>query len=478
MLCALLNGAMLLHAADKKPAPPPKPVTASKPAAAARKPAATNGTKAGPAAGTHTTFAGPAARGPIANAPTTTSRTASGTMAARPALSPRGTTERTLRSGQTVSLRPDGRPRDIRDVAHQMQVHRELGGGRRVMVDRPDHSRTFFERGRPGYVQRPFAFRGHEFARRTYIYHGRVYSHFYRAYPYRGLYLHVYAPVAYYPRAYYAWAYRPWGSPVVYSWGYADSPWYGYYGYYFVPAPAYASAPEWLTDYMISADLQQAYAAQADLGGAPPAAETPASAGPMLTPEIKQQIAAEVRNQIALENQEAQLNAAQADIDPGSSGIDRLLNDKQAHIFVVGSPLDVVDATETECSLSEGDVLALQGPSAPNAQAASLVVLASKGAKECGRQATVTVALEDLQEMQNHMRATIDQGLEDLKTKQGQDGLPPLPPAAQQAQAQAQYAPLAPPSDPDAAAEIQQQADKADQLEKDASAELSASHGN
>jgi hypothetical protein len=49
-----------------------------------------------------------------------------------------------------------------------------------------------------------------------------------------------------------------------------------------------------------------------------------------MTPEVKQTIANGVRNQLALENQEAQQNAPQQDVDPGSSGIARLLSDGDA----------------------------------------------------------------------------------------------------------------------------------------------------
>ena len=163
-----------------------------------------------------------------------------------------------------------------------------------------------------------------------------------------------------------------------------------------LPYSSYPSASYWLTDYMISSDLQAAYAAHQEAGevdGAPPAAAGP----PELTPEVKQQIADEVRNQLALENQEAALNAHQQDVDPGSSGIDRMLSDAakgKQHVFVVGSALDVVDASQTECALSDGDVLALQTAPPADAKAADLVVLSSKGGQECQKQAVVSVAFE------------------------------------------------------------------------------------
>jgi hypothetical protein len=359
----------------------------------------------------------------------------------------------------------------VHDPGRGLDVHRGLNGNRAISVERADHSRVFAERGRPGFVQRPYSFRGHDFAQRTYFYHGRAYTHLYHGYAYRDEYLHVYAPGFYYRPAFYGWAYNPWAMPIAFGWGWGGSPWFGYYGYYFQPYPVYPSAAYWLTDYVISSDLQTAYAAQQEAGEVDGA---PASAGgpPELTPDVKQQIADEVRGQLALENQEAQQNTQQQDVDPSSSGINRILldadNGKQ-HVFVVGSALDVVDTSQTECSLSDGDVLALRTPPPADAAVANLVVLSSKGGTECQKQATVSVSLTDLQEMQNHLRETIDQGLQDLQAKQGTGGLPALPPSAQGQPAPAEYAALAPPPDPNASTEIQQQTQQADQAESEAS---------
>jgi hypothetical protein len=345
-----------------------------------------------------------------------------------------------------------------------MDVHHGLNGNRAISVERADHSRVFAERGRPGFVQRPYSFHGHDFARRTYFYHGREYSHFYHGYGYRGLYLNVYAPGFYYRPAFYGWAYNPWATPIAFGWGWGGNPWFGYYGYYFQPYPVYPSAAFWLTDYIISSDLQTAYAAHQDAGevdGAPTSAGEP----PELTPDVKQQIADEVRNQLALENQEAQQDTQHQDVDPASSGIARMLADGKPHVFVVGSALDVVDTSQTECALSDGDVLQLQTSPPADAVVANLVVLASKGGSECQKQDTVSVQLTDLQEMQNHMRENIDQGLQDLQAKQGTGGIPALPPSAQSQPAPAQYAAVAPPPDPNAGTEIQQQNQQADQAE-------------
>jgi hypothetical protein len=180
---------------------------------------------------------------------------------------------------------------------------------------------------------------------------------------------------------------------------------------------------------------------------------------------VKQQIAEEVNGQLALENQESQQNTQNQDIDPGSSGVARMLSDGHKHVFVVGSALDVVDSNQNECALSDGDVLGLMNPPPADATAADLVVLASKGSNECQKTSTVTVQLTDLQEMQNRMRELIDTGLQELQNKQGKGGLPQAPQSAQAPPVPAQYAEIAPPADSDAGAEIQQQTQQADQAE-------------
>ena len=394
----------------------------------------------------------------------------------RPA--PRGFNEHVARNGNVIRTGPHGHVRDIHDVHRGMDMHRGLAGGRRVSMMRADHSRVFAERGRRGFVERPYRYHGHDFARRSYYYHGHMYPRYYHGYYYRGAYMNVYAPAYYYHPAFYGWAYNPWAVPVVYGWGWAGNPWYGYYGYYFTPYPVYPSAAFWLTDYIISQDLQAAYAAHQEAqeaDGAPPAG---GGGGPALTPEVKQQIADEVRDQLALENQEAGQNAQQQDVDPNSSGIARMLGDGRPHVFVAGDSLDVVDASSgQECAISDGDALKLQTAPAPDATSANLVVLASKGGTECAQSSTVSVQLSDLQEMQNHMRESVDQGLQELQAKQGQSGLPKLPPSAQGAPANAQYASAAPPPDADVSAEIAQADQAGSQSEQEATAEAAQTSG-
>lgn len=385
----------------------------------------------------------------------------------------------TLKNGNSVERRSNGRVANVHDEQRHMDVHHGLNGDRRVSVERADHSRVVSERGRPGYIERGYSFHGHDYLRRSYYWHGHAYARFYRGYFWHGVGLHVYVPWHYYPLGFYGWAYRPWHTRVVYAWGWGASPWYGHYGYYFAPYPVYPSASAWLTDYMLSNDLQTAYeAGHADgvaaAGGAPdepPPAAGPAAA-PELTPEVKDLIAQEVQADIQVENGEAALNSVNQDEDPATGSLASLLADGKPHVFVVGQPLDVEnELTGDECPLSEGDVLQVTIPPGPEDKTASLVVLASKGAKDCAKTSTVTVPLDDLQEMQNHMRDSIDRGMEELQKKQGTDGLPAAPPAATAPPVESVIAQAAPPPEQDGDAVIAQQQKLADQSEKEITAQ-------
>jgi hypothetical protein len=349
-----------------------------------------------------------------------------------------------------------------------MDIHHGLGGGRRVEVERADHSRIVAERGGHGYVQHPYMYRGHEYAHRTYYEHGRAYDRFYARYPYHGVYVEMYTPAVYYPPAYYGWAYNPWAAPIAYpvaAWGWGAAPWYGFYGAYFTPYPVYPSASVWLTDYLISTTLAASFQARADAAAAAQG-QAMAAGAVALNAQVKDLIAAEVQRQIAIENAEAAQQTAGP--NPAVSGIQRMLSDNIPHVFVASRELDVVDANGAECAVSDGDVLQLTPtPLPPDATAATLVVLASKGGVECRKGVAVSVGVVDLQDMQNRMRETIGQGMGDLRAKQGQGGLPAIPASAAASTVKASFAAEAPPPDPDAAAQINQQAQEADKAEQE-----------
>jgi hypothetical protein len=223
-----------------------------------------------------------------------------------------------------------------------------------------------------------------------------------------------------------------------------------------------------LTDYLVSQSLQNAYQQQQAAGQQPQQQQQAYDSQPApLTPDVKQQIADEVRRQIALENSErAQGTAPNSMPDPASSGVARMLGDNATHVFVASAPLNLVSGGG-ECPITEGDVLQLNGAPAPNATSANAVILASKG-QDCAKGSTVQVAFADLQDMQNHMRETIDQGLGELQKKQGKEGLPAMPASATAPPTEAPYAAIAPPPDPSEAADVTKQVQDSSQAEQDA----------
>jgi len=438
--------------------------TSSHPATTAGHPAATASHPAGaashPAGGTASHPAGGAA---AAHSPAGgNARSPAGGQKFGAGATPKGSTTVATKNGGSVTKRADGHVATVHDTKRGMEVHNNLSGNRRVVVERSDHSRIVAERGGRGYVQRPYMYHGHEYARRSYYYHGRYYNNYYGRYYYHGMYVNPYFPSYYYGAAFYGWAYNPWAAPISYGWGWGGNPWFGYYGAFFTPYPVYASPSLWLTDYIIANSLQAAYQAQAA------ALSNPAP----LSPDVKQLIADEVRAQVALENNEAQTAGRNVEPDAASSSIQRALTDGKPHVFVAGHDIDVVDAAGSECAISEGDALQLSGATAPDAQAATLSVLASKGGKECPKGDTVSVVLTDLQDMQNHMRETIDAGMQELQKKQGQGGLPAAPASAKAPPVESQMAAIAPPPPPadEVKAEISQQSKEADRAEQEAGA--------
>ncbi len=385
--------------------------------------------------------------------------TTGGTPTRQPGLSqPTGSTQGRPRAdfhggnNTQVHYGSNGQPQVVH--AGGMTIAHTPAGTRQVMVERPDHTVIVTNGAGHGYIQRPYVVNNVTYVQRNYYVGGVSYTRVYRPYMFGGISLNVYVPGRYYAPGFYAWAYNPWATPVVYNWGWAGSPWIGFYGGWFTPYPTYTNATFWLTDYVISMSLQQAY--QDRMAAAANAQPYPAGVTP-LTPDVKQAIADEIRLQLNEERAAAQNpNAA--------SGAPAFLTDNSAHVFVVSSSLFVM-ANGGECPVTEGDVLQMTAPPPPGSPSARVVVLASKRG-ECRKGSMVSVGITDLADMQSQMRATIDQGLGVLQ--KGQGGVPAPPPAAQAQPVEAAYAAAAPPPDPNVATELTQQAQASTQAESDA----------
>ena len=99
--------------------------------------------------------------------------------------------------------------------------------------------------------------------------------------------------------------------------------------------------------------------------------------------------------------------------------------DPARRTFVVDGDLSV-PANGQECRLTAGDVLTrlTDTPDAENMVSAS--VSASKKA-DCAAGLTVSVKVDDLQEMQNHFDEQVDNGMKELAKKQGTGGMPQAP---------------------------------------------------
>jgi hypothetical protein len=241
----------------------------------------------------------------------------------------------------------------------------------------------------------------------------------------------------------------------------------------------YPSAAYWLTDYMLAASLQEAYAAGVAAGQSSaelrdmkprmiftsydPATDT---TSPVMTKEVKNAVSDEIKRELA-ESQKATDPA-----DGSTSNLSTLLADGQPHVFVVSTALTVTSNGQ-DCGITEGDVLVLNAPPAGDASTADLRVLASKQT-DCPKGNVVSAELTHLQEMHNHLLQNIDKGTADMKDHPGQGGLPAPPSDAIQGTKAAPYAEAAPAADPDGASQLDQQAQEGEQTEQQVVAEANA----
>jgi hypothetical protein len=386
-----------------------------------------------------------------------------------------------LKGGGSASIRSNGQIRSVN--RNGMHIDRGVHGGRTV-VGQHNGARVVNTGRNGGYVQRSYGnYGGHSYVSRTYYSHGQYHVGVYRNYYWHGHAYYGFHPGFWFHPGFYAWGYHPWGAPVFWGvglWGWGGSPWYGYYGPWFRPYPSYASPAFWLTDYLIAADLEDAYSARseanADAMASDGGADAPAagaSSDVTLTPEVKEAIAEEVKAQLAEQQAESAQNggsASQAAPTPASNQEVPPALDPARRTFVVDSDL-TVEANGQECGLTGGDVLTRLSdtPDADNMVNAS--VSASKKS-DCGAGQTVAVKVDDLQEMQNHFAEQVDSGLGELAKKQGTGDMPKAPDTG----TTASDVPV-PQPDTTAAKTLQDQQQAADQTEAQVKQEAAGSGG-
>jgi hypothetical protein len=323
---------------------------------------------------------------------------------------------------------------------------RELPGGRRVVYSGRNY----------GHMERAY---GRGYRMRTYYEHGRYRAVMYRPYNWHGRPYYVYAPHYYYRPAYYGWAYNPWARPVAYRWGWYGAPWYRSYGYYFAPQPVYPAANYWLGDYILAENLRMAYDARLTAALAPQfvLASATVPGDSQLTPEVKQMIADEVKQQLAAEKAAAGQASPVISRDTLPPALD------PAHrIFVVAANLDVVTADGDECALSPGDVIKRTTDTPDGDDKVQVVVVAGKQG-DCARGSQPAVAVADLEDMNNQFREQLDAGLKQLAENSGKNGLPSAPDTTTVA---AKDVPT-PQPDRDVATQLQGLQSEAEQAEQD-----------
>jgi hypothetical protein len=263
---------------------------------------------------------------------------------------------------------------------------------------------------------------------------------------------------------------------VAYGWGWGGSPWYGYYGGYFNPYPVYPSAAFWLTDYLIAANLQAAYAAQAEANAEAgwnfgwPASDqlvasmgmipTPDSNGVVMSAEVKKALSEEIKAQLAEDKTAASKPKSSADSSgaPANSNEAPPALNPARRTFVVADDLSVT-ADGEECSLTAGDIITRLTDKPDDDNNVNVSVSASKKA-DCAAGKTVAVSVDDLQEMHNHFREQLTSGMGDLAKKQGTGGLPKSPDTTTTAGDVPE-----PPADKSAAKTLEDQEKAADQTE-------------
>ena len=343
-----------------------------------------------------------------------------------------------LSGGRTATYRPNGGIRSVR--AGGMEINHGLRGDRRIVTVRADRSRVVSMGPRRGYVERPYMARGgRTYVQRTYVVNQVTYTRVYRTSYFRGAPYYHYVPPYYFHPVFYGWAYNPWRAAVYYRWPWyaAPPPWYVFWGPYFAPAPFYPSAAFWLTDFLLADSLRAAYeAGREDAANAaavpdqpppesyqPPPAAQEQGYGTQITPEMKAAIAEEVREQLAAEQQSA---AAPQQAAPSSAEAPPPALDPAQRLFVVSGNLGATGVDGQDCELTAGDIVT-RLDDAPDSNGQVRVSVSSSKGNDCHVGATLMLAVNDLQDMHNHVQEQMDAGLKTLADSSGKAGLPAAP---------------------------------------------------
>ena len=305
----------------------------------------------------------------------------------------------------------------------------------------------------PGFVSRTFVSGGHVLY--THVYQRHVWYQFGRALTYE-----TFVPAVQYPAVYYTWALAAWPRPVAYAWGWQVQPWYPMYGALFTPYPEYTSPDLWMTDYIIAQSMQTAYQARtaapaaaappqgalaapapessvaapdpqpSDAPPAPPgplatpasdAPAAPVGAPPVITPQIKSQLNAQIK--VQLQEQQA---AAATPVGLATQSTPPAL--RSTHVFFqVVQPLEVSAGTgDRYCSLGPNDYIKRTGGMSNDDWMIPVVVELS-GPSDCPAGLQTRIGLNDLNAMENEQEAQVMQAMQAASKGMGPNGPPSGP---------------------------------------------------
>jgi len=243
----------------------------------------------------------------------------------------------------------------------------------------------------------------------------------------------------------------------------------------------YPSAAFWLTDFFNPATLQAAYESQ-NASLLPNAADGTlvASLAPMaaagnetakLSPEVKNELAEEVKAALAAEQAEAAKGKSNSSGgQPATTNEAPPALDPKFRTFVVSSDLSLV-ADGDECALSEGDVITRTTETLDDDGNVNVKVVASTKS-DCAVGSEGPLSTDDLQEMYNHFREQLKDGMGELAKKQGTGGLPKAPDTRT-----VDGDVPAPPPDKNAAKTLEEQQSAADQTESEVKQEAGSGGG-
>lgn len=347
-------------------------------------------------------------------------------------------------NGLVARYAPNGQARFVQTSRNGVTTLVTRGSGRQRTIEtiHPNGVRVVSYGPHFGFTERPVA-GSPGLVSRTLVRGDSTQVAIYRTYSYQNRTYYRFIPSLYYRPEFYAWINAPWSMAMSFDWG--PPIWGTYYGAYFTPYPVYSNADLWLTDYILNANLQQAYAEQqADYGN--PAGYSsganadqyqpyPSSASPSsyeagqteLDPDVKTLITQQIHAQIAQLQTVSATVSDNAGIPSGLSEdtVPESLKPGVAE-FMVSTDMQLDINDDQSCALTPGDVLFRKTSTPDKDGKVQVIVVGTKGG-DCEKNSTAAVSVATLEEINNQFEQQEQSAQEVLAAKSGKGQLPAAP---------------------------------------------------